>query len=81
MFLENPFLIMAFCTILCQSYILVPFLNVFYAPLYNILTSLKGQGIALNNGPLVADLLSGKSFSEMTDNLEQVSANKAADLR
>ena len=32
-FLENPFLIMAFCTILCQSYILVPFLNGFYTPL------------------------------------------------
>ena len=33
-FLENPFLIMAFCTILCQSYILLPFLNGFYTPLY-----------------------------------------------
>ena len=33
-FLENSFLIMAFCTILCQSYILVPFLNGFYTPIY-----------------------------------------------
>ena len=32
LFLENPFLIMAFCTILCQSYILLPFLNGFYTP-------------------------------------------------
>ena len=33
-FLENPFLIiLPFCTILCQSYILLPFLKGFYTPL------------------------------------------------
>jgi hypothetical protein len=34
-FLENPYLIMAFCAILCQSYILVPLSNGFYTPLQN----------------------------------------------
>ena len=33
-FLEDPFLINPFCTIMCQSYILLLFLNGFYTPLY-----------------------------------------------
>ena len=33
-FLEDPFLINLFCTITFQSYILLPFLNGFYRPLY-----------------------------------------------